>query len=234
MYKHTKLICIVIILCFFLNANLSVYASANGFSTEPLSEKETMTVLSNFKIDEIEEEPIHKPIDCFDVNEKENIVIGISDGERKEVVVYNSLHEFIKGYEFIDSGSFGIEWNDDEINIYLVRSDISVTINENGDIDNIVGIKNSMENDSYWNHSVFSNIRFVGTHKYELRNNLGILNLFSSSYSQLIQVDENDSEIILYDVSHESLIYSFIIIICVVIFIAIIVFIIIHRCKNKN
>lgn len=79
-------------------------------STEPLSEEETMTVLSNFKIDEIEEEPIHKPIDCFDVNEKENIVIGISDGERKEVVVYNSLHEFIKGYEFIDSGSFGIEW----------------------------------------------------------------------------------------------------------------------------
>ncbi len=61
------------------------------------------------------------------------------------------------------------------------------------------------QNNSYWNDSVFSTIRKVGDVEYRLKNDMGILNILASSYSQLIVVNSAGEGTILYDVNSSQL-----------------------------
>lgn len=62
----------------------------------------------------------------------------------------------------------------------------------------------------------------VGQDKYTIRNDMGILNLFLSSYSQLLKTDVNGETTIIYDVNTFHLIKTIFIVLAIIIFVGIV------------
>lgn len=201
---------------------VEVLAMSTSFSTELLPEDDMNTLLKNINISMLTDEPSRKTIQCFDVNEDGLIAIGCSDSENKTVCVYTCDGVFQYGYSFKSSGSFGIEFDKSVVNIYLVRSDVAIAVNSVGEVDSILKIQNTSENNSYWNDSVFSTKRKVGDIEYFLKNDMGILNLFASSYSQLIIRNNYGEESIMYDVNSAQFLKMLVVVIGIIVFICIV------------
>ena len=180
---------------------IDVIAANTGFSIEPVANDISDKFLEHIDLNVMSSEPDRKPIDCFSVNEDGMIAVGCSDKGHKTVCIYSSNGDFQYGYDFQCTGSFGVEFQDDVLKIYFVRSDIALDINSEGEVVNIGAIPNTIENNSYWNDSVFKTTREVGGSEYTIQNDMGIFNVFMSTYSQLIVTDTNGEEITIYDVS---------------------------------
>ena len=196
---------ILLVMIMLTIGTVDVFAMNTGFYTEPLSESDIDTILKNVNISILEEEPPKKSIECFDVNENGVVAIGCYSTDYKTVCIYSSNGDFQYGYRFETSGTFGIELNDDILNIYLVRSDIAIAINPTGEVESVLKIPFTSENNSYWNHNIYSRQRKVGDVEYALKNDMGIFNLFASSYSQLIVTTPDGEENIMYDVNSTQL-----------------------------
>lgn len=178
-----------------------VVAMNTGFSTGTLSKNDIETFIENVNISILENEPQRQAIECFDVDEEGTIAIGYSDSQNKTVCIYTNNGDFQYGYSFECSGKFGIEIHNRVLNIYFVRSDVAIAINSKGEIESILEIKNTSDNYNYWNNHVFSTKRKIGDNEYILKNDMGIFNVFASSYSQLIITNKNGEKSIMYDVN---------------------------------
>lgn len=183
------------------NTEVKVSAMSMGFTTESLPEDEVSSFLKNTNISVFHAEGERKSIDCFDVNENGAIAIGCSDFENKTICIYSNNGQFLFGYRFKCNGEFGVEFAKNDLVISFVRSNVAMAVNHMGEVVEIQKIQNTLENNSYWNNHVFSNSRKIGDSEYSLKNNLGIFNVFTSSYSQLIVREANGEERILYDVN---------------------------------
>ena len=229
--KYAKNFFIILLLLLLINSKEHVLAMNTGFSTEFLTEEERKTFLSNVNISILKEEPQKDVIECFDVNQDGLIAIGLSNFEKKTICIYDGNY-FLYGYEFRCNGDFGVEWDENNVNIYFVRSDIIITINSMGEIVDVLRVQDTIENNSYRNYYIYAIKRTVGENKYMLKNNMGILNVFASSYSQLIKVDENKVQTILYDANNKYIVKLVAIIIFVVVFICIAICFVVRQLKN--
>lgn len=196
-----------------------VYASAMNtvFSTEQLIEKEKSTFLENVNISFVEAAPPRRTIECFDVNQDGLIVLGESSSDKKMVCVYSEKGVFQYGYSFSCSGNFGVEWDENNINIYFSRSNIIMSVDHTGEVVDILKVQNTIDNNSYLNNKIYSTTRIVDGAKYELKNDIGFLNIFTSSYSQVVRTTSDNDSIVLYDatstqLTHTSIIFVFVVI----------------------
>lgn len=230
--KKNRLIILSLLLGFILCGKQDIFGMETGFSTETLSADETDTFLNNVSISMFFLEPRQEAIMCFDVNESGMIAIGTASSENKRIGIYSVDGDFKYGYKFNTSGSFGLEWDKDKINIYFVRSDVAVSVKPSGEIESVLKISNTMDNNTYWNHFVMATKRIVGDTEYVLRNDMGFLNLFASSYSQLIEIDANGKTKLIYDVNSFKLAQSIVIFVGVIVIISIAVFVLIHQFKE--
>lgn len=196
---------ILFLLLLLSSGGIEILAMNTGFDTQPLPKDKINTFLNNVNISVLTEEPPKRAIECFDVNENGIIAIGSSNFNEKSICVYTNDGIFQYGYSFKCEGSFGIEMDEDILNIYFVRSDVAVAINSEGEIESILQIKNTIENNDYWNHSVNATKRTIGNTEYNLKNDMGIFNLFASSYSQLTMTNEGGGVDIIYDVNQTQL-----------------------------
>ena len=192
---------IILLLLLLVVGDVKVLAMNTGFSTELLPEDDVNTLLKNVNLSMLTVEPQKEAIECFAVNEEGVFAIGCSSSENKTVCIYTSDGAFQYGYSFKCSGNFGIELDKSILNIYLVRSDVAIAVDSEGEVKSVLKIQNTSENNSYWNDCVFSTRRRIGDAEYFLKNDMGILNLFASSYSQLITTNKYGEKIILYDVN---------------------------------
>lgn len=193
-----SILCVFTII--FLSTCIEVLATTTGFSTEPIPDKDKETFLINIKLSRFQIEPERKPLDCFDVNENKMFAVGYSRHERKTVCVYSKKVDFMYGYEFECSGDFGVELKDNNtLSIYFVRSHVALDIDEKGEIESVSKILDTTDNNSYWNNNVSTSKRKVGDTLYQLKNDMGIFNIFATSYSRLSALNENGEETILYD-----------------------------------
>lgn len=195
-------------------------AMNTGFTISQLTEEEKSNIIPNIDISPIESpieiESAKRPIECFDVNESEMIAIGQSKGEQKAVCIYSQDGSFLYGYTFDDSSAFGIEWDGNNINIYFVRSDLIVTVDRDGNILEIARVEDTFENNSYRNFLLHSAERNTDHARYYIRNDMGMLNLFAFSHSQLVMEGPDGEETIIYDVNTEQLVRTLIVSIVVV------------------
>ena len=226
------LLAICIIILFLWNGSGNVLAMNTGFSTENMAPNDQQIFLSNINLYLITEEPEKSTITCFDVNDNGLIVVGSEDSTKKSVSVYTSDGTFNYGYAFNCSGSFGVEWDDNNIIIYFVRSDVAALFDAAGTNLELKKIQDTTDNNSYWNHSVYSTQRTINEEQYSMRNNMGLLNIFASSYSQLIKTNSDGNTVIIYDVSSEYTTRFVTIFIAVILFVAFIVLIIILQFKK--
>lgn len=178
-----------------------VNAMHTGFKTKELPSEEKNMFLSNIDIISIDEEPVKKTIVCFDVSSNQLIAIGQNTSGRKTICVYSNEGVFQYGYTFNCSGAFGVEWDEENLNIHFVRSSVILSVSPKGEILGVAEIQNTIENNSYVNHFIHATHRTMDDNEYLIKNNMGLLNLFASSYSQIIVKDSTGFESIIYDVS---------------------------------
>lgn len=228
--RYIQLFCVFLLLLFPLSyGKVGALAMNTGFSTELLSENEIDLFLKNVNISMLSDEPQKKTIECFDVNENGVIAIGCSNFDNKTVCIYSSDGDFQYGYSFECNGGFGVELYDDILMIYFVRSDVAISVNPMGDVKSILKIQNTSGNNSYWNNSVFSTKREIGDNTYVAKNDMGLFNVFASSYSQLIITNINGEERVVYDVGSIQFSNMIVAFICVFIFIFIAVTLVIRQ-----
>lgn len=224
----------LLILFLLINEGIEVLAMNTGFSTQSLPEDDIDTFLNNVNISILAEEPPKKAIKCFDVNESGAIAIGSSNFEHKTICIYTDKGDFKYGYSFECSGSFGIEFDNNDLIIYFVRSDVAVAVNPIGEVESVLRIQNTIENNDYWNKCVFSTKRKIGDTEYFLKNDMGILNLFASSYSQLITANKYGEESIIYDVNSAQLSNMVVAVSGVIVFISLVVAVLIRQFIKLN
>ena len=191
---------------FILMANNSVKAVDTGFQVSQLSFETKNQIFSEIDILVIKDEPAQKSIACFDVNANGVIAIGHHTlSNRKIICVYSNEGVFQYGYSFTDSGDFGIEWDEENLNIYFARSSLLVSVTPQGDVLDVLDVPYTRENNSYARRLLYSTKRIVGDTEYIIGNKFGWMNLFAVSQSQMIKKNST-SEIVLYDVGTNQLI----------------------------
>jgi len=86
------------------------------------------------------------------------------------------------------------------LNIYFVRSSVIVSVNPKGEVLGAFEVENTIDNNSYINHFFHTTKRTIGKDEYLIGNNMGLLNFFATSYSQIIVKDSTGFENVIYDV----------------------------------
>lgn len=208
--------------------SINVFAMNTKFSTEKVDADVRERVLANINLTLITEEPPKNDIECFDVNSKGLIAVGSGDWEEKTICVYDSAGAFQYGYSFHSSGSFGVEWDGGNLMIHFVRSDISASFDAAGVNIELGRIQNTIDNNSYWRDCLYSTQRTVGETRYTIKNSMGIFNIFSSSYSQLIKIDAEGNETTIYDVSAEHTVRTITYFVLTLLFITIVIMMLIR------
>lgn len=204
--RNRQYLCIILlVLAIIFNEKNKVLAMDTGFSTVPLDAATIGTVLENICIVPLSDEPSKAAIKCFAVDEDGSVAIGSNNSENRIVCVYSSKGEFQYGFRFKCSGSFGVGLSQNTLSIYLVRSDIAISISPEGKVNEILKIEDTLENNDYWNNHVFSNKKVVSDAEYILENSAGVFDVFASSYSQLIVTDESGITSIIYDSNEAQL-----------------------------
>lgn len=228
---NIKKIAAIIFLIFVvsLSVDLKISAMSTGFETEDMRPKDQELFLSNIKMTLLDSCANTYPIACFDVSDEGLIALGFDDSSHKAIYVYNAEGKFEYGYSFESDGGFGVEWDDDNLIIYFVRSDVAALFNKNAACLEMKSISSTIENNTYWNTTVFGKKRFVGKIEYEINNDIGILNFFASSNSQLIKTDATGLKTTLYNVNGSYGLKLFLILVSTILFIVLVIFIIFRQ-----
>ena len=202
MKKISSLIIAVILI---ISANISVSALPTPFVTDPFTDEKMTTFIENVPVEKIEGIDWTKPIKSFDVNEDEMILLLFNRSDEYAVCVYNSDFEFQYGFSFNSYGTVACEWSGNDIMVFFVRGDIYAKLDANGNWVEINDIPYSPENNKLSSYLLYNKSEVVVKNTtYRIQNDMGVLNLVQSanSYSQLIKIDENNNETILYDINH--------------------------------
>ncbi len=202
-------------------------AEQTGLQTSEINKNDLEKYKERYSVSLIDERPENLAIRCFDVSKSGLVAIGNEKGSESIIQVYDNNFNFIYGFTFEYEGSYNIEWRDEYISIYYIRSDIAVTYNEKAEIISIEAVDNTADNDIYLSTVLRDSEREIGGVKYKVKNDMGILNFFigQSSYSQLVKIDNLGNEIILYDYNSFLLIKTIIVFLFIIIFVS---FVIIH------
>lgn len=234
--KWRKLLFVVFIISLTVwNGGVNAFAMNTGFSTNEMNSKDQHTFLSNINLSLISDEPQKNSIACFDVSNSGLIAIGSETSENNFISVYDVTGEFKYGYVFNCNQSFGVQWDGINLTIYFVRSDVAALFDPKGTNIELRTIEDTIDNNAYWNHVVFSKEKIVNGNRYTIKNTMGFLNFFASSYSQLIETDSDGNETIIYDFSTTQTTRTILIFIVVFIFVTFVIAIIIWQfLKAKN
>ena len=229
--KAVSLFFAFIIIFISFTGMVNVNAINTGFDTCQLPDEEKDSFLTNVSFSLISEEPVKTTFECFDVNSNELIAIGQNTSDRKTICVYSNEGCFQYGYTFNCSGSFGVEWDSENLNVYFARSSVIVSISPSGEVIDAFEVQNTVENNSYFNNFMRSTQRTIGNAEYLIGNNLGILNVLTTSYSQ-ITVKNAGYENIIYDAS--SMQFSRVIVTTVIFCVALVVAIVLVLLRLKK
>ena len=215
-FKKIPVILICLLTLILVVFPVSAYGINTGFSVEELTDVDKENFLANFEKNYITENPmnLNMGISCFDVNEKGLIAVLHEKSNFKAVCIYNSEGDFLYGYTFTAGQSIVVEWDGDNVNILLVRSDILISLDSSGKLQDIKEVPVTIENNEYKNR-LRKNTRIVGDTKYIIRSNMGPLNMVATSYSQLVVIDGQGVEYVIFDVSSSQLTKTIIVVVVV-------------------
>ncbi len=208
---------LVIVAC-----GVNAYAMTTGFETEEMDAEDKARFLSNGSIVLLKSDERKHSITCFDVSEKGFIALGVENNSHKYIYIYNPQGQFLYGYSFDDDGTYGVEWDKENLLIYFVRSDVAALVNKHAEILELRKISNSIHN-TYRHYEVFATKRIAGKNTYEIMNDPGILSVLAPNYAKLIKTDQDGIITVLYDVSRIQIPRMIVVMTGVLIFMAIVI-----------
>ena len=235
--KRSSLCISLVLMLLLLIGTVKAGALNTGLSTEELSQEKIDTFLSNTSIKLLTSEPEKRDFLYFDVNEQGLIAIcqdASSSSISDKVCIYNTAGEFVYGYAFQYTGSFRVEWDNENINILFIRSSVVLSLDSGGNVLDIKGVQDIVDNSRYINYKLESSRKVVGDKTYTIRNDMWILNWVALSYSQVVVVDIDGTESIIYDVNTEQLIRTIVILCFVIAFISIVVVVLVRQIIKLN
>lgn len=184
--------------------SFSAFANDVGFDANNINDIEEL--FTRLKLESIDEPAKKTSFSCFDISDQGNYVLGFNNNKNDYLLVYSSEGNYLYGFSFLDNGSFGVEWVGNNLNLYLVRSDLIVTVDSQGNCLDIKEIKETTENYDYWEKEIYANKRTVNgityTAKHWLYNNEL---LHWGAYQELIRSTPSDEQVVLYNCSENSL-----------------------------
>ena len=180
----------------------------SGYTSEsiPKDKQEEIATLIDVRL--LTDEPKKMAIECFDVNEKGLIAIGFDRNNpfgRSTIAVYSDKGDFQYGYQFRTEGTYVFEWAGENVIIHIVRSDWAVLVNPNGEVEEIREVPPTPENGRFRRKVLEATKKQINNETYYLKNNMGILNLVATNYSQLWHKTPDNNEVLLYDVNDAQL-----------------------------
>lgn len=188
----------------------SVSATSTGFETTKIDQELQERVWNNIELKVSKDIEVKDVFYSYHVNEAGDLAIGLRN---RIVNVYDSDNRFLYSITFQGAGSYSIEWKENNLLLYLVRSDIAVEIDSSGNLITMREIiTNSQHNNAYWN-KLRDPTKIFNDNIYEMRNEHGFLNFFTMYYSKLVKTNADGKEFVIYDVSSKhrtTLIVSFV------------------------
>lgn len=228
-------ILILINICFF-----NVYATnIYGFESTELSNNDVNRIWDNIEIKNVTDiasvENMYSPIVSFDVSAKGNIVLGLKDNL---IMILDSDNHITECFRFITNGSFYVQWKDNNILLFLIRSSVIVEFSTYGQLVNMVKFDdNSIKNNCMLNDMSKKNTISIDDSVYQIKNPKSLFYLFSSSYSQLIKIDSQGKNVVIYDITSIQTLRLVLLYLFILLFITLVVLIIVKKCihyKRKN
>ena len=178
------------LLCFI---TLNCFASNQSLIKQPVDEDDKSHLISSIKLTKTNENIISE-VNCFDVSEEGVIATGIGfENTKKYIRVFTEDNDFLYGFFFYTYGEFLLEWNDENLCIYLVRSDYYITINSEGEVLEVEEIELTKNNKNYIDNVLEATEKTVGNKTYALKDGEGIHTIFTATYSRL-HIMENGVE----------------------------------------
>lgn len=233
--KYIKVLGMMVFLCILLPA--TAFAKSQYILTTKIDEARQLDLFSNFDIKRLENQNLKYGINSFDIRDDGYILLGVGDSTSNEIYAYDSEGEYQFGFSYSNSGKSYVEWNDDFINLYIVRGAIVITFDTNAGLIEIKSIKAGNEGVT-WNRLNQNSITLKGV-TYRIEKSPGIASL-APAYSKLLQINEDGTTKIIYDVSKEyDLKIVIIFLITSAFFVSILVllirkFVITHRDKKRR
>lgn len=202
--KYIRYLCLSLMLSIFLlSVPVRVLALNVGLEIDLFSNDEAKRTEDFLAIELLLEEPPKKPLSCFAVNSNHMIAIGHSEWLKHIVCVYNASGEFQYGYRFnSDGGSFYVDWDEENVVVYLLRCDEAIEMDANGKVLNVAEVLDTADNSDYRYEHLIPNKKTVGDIQYYGKNEG--LSPISSDYAMLVAKDPYGKEIVIYDASAEK------------------------------
>lgn len=225
--KNAKYVLLPLLIILIVSLSvLDVLAAGTGLVMEELPQEKQEHSMKVTDLSLLLTEPQRTSIDCFDVREDHTLAVGYSvvfpDLCHAVICVYSPDGVFQYGYEFFTSGAYKVEWAEDNLLIYFVRSNHAYEVTPKGEIVSVTTIASTEENREYWRKSVESRKRTIGDTVYRLKNDMGpVLNFLASSYSQVVRIDSDGETVYLIDNSSQQLVKYIISITLILLFITI-------------
>lgn len=197
--------------------NVSCFAMDIGFALEDVTEDEFSSVCTNLALSVIDEPDIDVGFCCFDVNESGDYALGFDLPLKDIILVYDSTGSYQYGFSFSDNGAFGLEWDNENIVIYRVRSDLAISVDSSGNILEMGIIPDTLENNEYWNNEVNANKRNVAGVTYTAEH--WIANhewLRWGAYPRLVKTMPDGERIVLFDQPAFSVVTSVILVVLII------------------
>lgn len=228
-----KYILLIYIFIYFACNIINSSANASSYkliSTSPIGKEETTNIITSIDFRKENSEKIFSSISCFAIND-ESIALGFNDGDRKYINIYDDYCNYEYSYSFDNYGSFGIDFQNDTLLVYLLRENIVISINKDITTIEVKSVEENDEYQEYLDKFVCSKVKVCNGNKYYLST--GDL-LFSPSYTQLVKVDENNNKEILFDFTKDNYINLFVIGTVVLLFVCIVLLLIYSNIKRKK
>lgn len=228
-------VCCMLVLLMIFAVMLPCFAADTGLLADELLEEDIAAVFAKLKLETINQPTINTGFSCFDVNQTGTYALGFGHGQRDCVLVYDPNGVYLYGFSFKNNGSLGLEWNGETLILYLLRSDLAVEVDANGNCVAIKKIQNSVHNSQYINNTIFANKRIINGATYSaehwlINNEL----LHWGSYSRLVKNIPNGDKVTLFDQTNHQITKLVILLIGMTLLFSALAAAIVHKTKQKE
>ncbi len=189
-------LCIALV-CF---VNIAPAFATSGFDTDKLSEEEQEGLKRNCGFYFIESDPGIRSFDNMDVNTHGMIAVCLDNPGEDYVFVYSSDGEFKYGYRYETLGASAVLWDGDVLMVYLVRGGLLCSLDDKGNVLEIERVLHTQRSNSFY-YEIKKRQKSVDGYTYKAGTDLGFWDIFAQSCSQIVRVDSEMNEQVIYDAS---------------------------------
>ena len=186
---------VLISILYFFSTIFSYYRGEPiKLTTEQIPENEIIEIYNRMDVKLINEPYSMELFSCFDVNENGDFIIGIDENAEDKILIYDESGHYLYGFVMEGSGTFGVEWDETNVIVYPVRSNLAVWIDKDGNCQDMKRIPITTNNNRYWDYVIRAKERTIAENQYISSSEPWVL----FGRSKLIKIDANGNETVLY------------------------------------